>query len=756
MNNRRPPRIIFFRPVFFAAVYITLGILTGYYAGRDIWLTAVFVCAAIGLALFDWIKNRKPAAAILLILMFGLGTGLITLEQMHERIPNGESAITGRVVDTTHYEYASYYTLDDWQAADENITVSPLKRLRVKSDDSTLAFGDVVTFSGTLDYPDEQRNRYGFNERLYLLSKDIAYTAEAADGGIAVIKNQQKLDSAFYLIRRYVSDSIDTHFSESTRGIAKGLILGDKSNISESDYNAYRTGGAASILAVSGLHFGIISLFIFWLMRLIGIGRKPANIATGIIMLFYAGVVGFTVSAVRALIMGWLVIAASLLGRRKDYFSFLCAAYVLSLILRPSSLFTVGFLLSFGAVYAVVLLGGRITAWMKGIPKFISASAAASFSATLGTAPILINFFNYVSLIGVLANLIIIPMASVSVVLTLLSVLLGDVVGGIIAIGADQMIRWMNSLMNFIQSIPYAAVNIRNLPVILIILWFVLIFMLSDEWAVKRKLKRIASAAVAGVIVVICLVLPLKNPNVLSLYFFDVGQGDAILIETPDNQHFMVDTSREYAYDEIERYLLSDGIHLDGLFLTHADSDHTGGYQQLIDNGFVSHIYIAAADDADYGFYQNITIDRLSRGDRFPIGKDTLMRVIHPEAGFSSESDNQLSLCMMIEYKDYKILLTGDIDDDIEQRLSNLWLDVDVLKVAHHGSRYGSTPEFLSKTTPEIAVIQCGENVYGHPADETLYHLKQACDIIYRTDTCGGIMLTFGDDINSETVIDSP
>ena len=326
MQDKRQQRMIFYRPVFFAAIYLMLGILSGYYAGRLELYAVLFGCAGLGLTVFDWLKNRSLPAVILFILMFGIGTGLMTLEQTRVRIPTGAVEITGRVVDIAHYEYSSYYTLADWQAKDDDITISSDKRLRLKTETDTLKFGDIVSFSGEIDYPDEQRNQYGFNERLYLLSRGISYTAEAER--VMVTDNRKGMDSYFFRVRQYVTDNIDMHFSEETRGIAKGLIIGDKADISESVYNAYRTGGAASILAVSGLHFGFISLFFFWLLRLIGIGRKPANLIVGIMMLFYAGVVGFTVSAVRALIMGWLVIAAGLLADEK-IISHFCVPHML-------------------------------------------------------------------------------------------------------------------------------------------------------------------------------------------------------------------------------------------------------------------------------------------------------------------------------------------------------------------------------------------------------------------------------------------
>ena len=561
---KRHPQL-FFRPVFYTAVYLTFGILIGYYLPTDRRTAFILlgICGLSGIILSGF--YQRLSLLIMLLAAFGAGITLISFSQALESVPVGEARISGYVVDLVHYDTASYYTLDRWQAEADGEAISPRKKLRLRTKDQTLQIGDVVSFSGTITYPKTQRNLYGYNERQYLLSKSIGYQAKAGDAKIRVTGHIKGPNTMFYRVRRYMEGQIERHFSEETRGIAKGLILGDKSGISESDYDAYKIGGTASILAVSGLHFGIISLFFFWLMRLIGIGRKPANLITGIIMLFYAGVVGFSVSAVRALIMGWVVIIAGLLGRKKDYFSYLCTAYVISLVIRPISLFSVGFLLSFGAVYAILLLSPMIIKKIKFLPPAVSGTIAASVSAWLGTAPIMINFFNYVSLIGLLANLIIIPIAGLTVVLVLLSLVPG-VIGAGIGFIAGQLISFMNLIMHGSETLPFAAVPFRNLPVVLIILWYGLIFIFSSEFKFNKRVKRITAILTAVAMAIMVVLFPFQRSNQMYLYFFDVGQGDAIFIHTPEDQCYMVDTGQLYEYDEIERFLSSTGSRLNGCF----------------------------------------------------------------------------------------------------------------------------------------------------------------------------------------------
>jgi len=743
--------ILFYRPLMLIAFFLTFGILIGHYllVCRQTAAT-LFVLGVVCLFLFI-ISHRRISVVILALASFGVGVFLISCSEEIESVPAGEAVIIGRVVDIAHYDTTSYYTLDDWTVSVSDWTINPKKKIRISAENKTLAFGDVISFSSEIDYPDIQRNLYGFNEHLYLLSNGIGYIASLYDDEIQIIKNQKKMDTAFYHARMYVSERIDTAFSDETKGIAKGLILGDKSGISETDYEAYKRGGAASVLAVSGLHMGIISLFFFWLLRFVAVGRKPAHIITGMVMFFYAGLVGFSISSIRALMMGGIVIVANLLGRRKEPFSFLCLAYVLALIICPSSLFTAGFMLSFGAVFAILLLTPKIINALKRWPKQIAGLVATTLSAWVGTAPILVNTFNFVSLIGLFVNLIIIPIASITVILVLLSLLPG-LVGNSIAFLGQTLISLMNIILHTAERVPLASVAIKNLPVVFIVSWFALIFIISSLVMLKKKTKQIIAGFCLVLMIAMLLFIPQKYENQMYIYFFDVGQGDAILIHTPERKNYLIDTGRSYAYRDIERYLKSTGLHLDGLFLTHSDQDHIGSYETLVQEGFVQQVYISSVDCFEYEM-DEAEIIRISRGDEINLDSQASLYVLNPSDKMTEWNTNQQSLCMLFQYNDKKILLTGDIDDEIEEKLFSVWTDIDILKVTHHGSAYGSTQDFMEKTQPEIAIISCGKNIYGHPAPQTLYNLNNTCDIIYRTDILGGIMIILSDDIEIETVI---
>lgn len=746
-------RLTDFRPVFYIAIYLSFGLLIGYNIGENLKLAIILGGICLGLALFDSIKNKSIPILILYILSFAVGVMLISYETQTESIPVGECEISGRVVDIKHYEYNTYYTLDDWKAENEVKEYSPRKNIRFSTPDRNLEFGDIVKFKGKISIPKEKRNIGGFNERIYLLGKGIGYKSKAKEDDITILGRITKLDSYFYAAKSYAEDTIEKLFSSETQGIAKGLVLGEKGDISEEDYERFKAGGTASILAASGLHFGIISFALFGLLSLLGVGRKTAYILTGVLMFGYAGIVGFTVSAARALIMAWVIIIANILGRRKDYFAFLCTAYIISLLIRPSSIFSVGFQLSFGAVFAIIALSEPLNKLLKWMPSRISGLTSASISASLGTAPIIINSFYYISIIGVVANIIIIPIGSIAVIAVFLSAVLGSTLGIPVAFVADKIILLMKILMKWFTEISFAAVNVKALPAILVALWFITIFIMSGLFLGSKKIKRIISVILIVIMIGIMVFVPMKEKQELEIYFFDVGQGDASFIKTPSGKCYLVDTGREYEYDEIERFLASQGYKLDGLFLTHSDTDHNGGYEELKRDGYVETIYIPKVDLLNYDFGEEERIVELSKGMAVELDDKIVFNVLYPTADLSTDESNELSLCMMLEYGEYRVLFTGDIDKEIETILLPELEDADVLKVSHHGSKNGSTPHFLNKIDAEYAVIMCGENYYGHPSDETLYNLEKYCDIIYRTDIDGGITFTFGKSISVDTVI---
>jgi len=586
-------KVIQFKPMLVVAMYLSVGILLGYTPKVDS-VFVVSLCILLSVvAFFTYVYNHSIPLILLALISLAIGFTSVEVKINFVVLPDQECDITGRVVEKKEFEFSTSYILDDCTIITEQRT--PLKhKVQIFAKDENLTFGDVIKTTAKIDYLKSASNINGFDLKKYYISNGIGYTAKSKEAEIVVIQNVTKLDTYLFKSKAYLTTVIDRLYSEDVRGIAKGLFLGEKEDIDPETYEKFKRGGTASVLAVSGLHFGIIIFFIYGLLLLISSRRNLALIITGIVITFYAGLVGFTISATRALIMAWVGIISKLLAKKTDALSIVSFAYVLSLLINPVSIFSVGFILSFAAVFSIITVTPVIAEKLKFMPKSLSGFIATSVSATLGTAPIIINFFSYFSLIGIIANIIIIPIASITVILVMISAILGSNFGLSIAFLAEHMIKSMDTIMVLLLKIPYSSFTVKQLPELFILLWYIIIFIVSNYCLIAKKSKKILTIALIFIMIIL-LIIPLFEKDQLEIYFFDVRQGDATFIQTRDNKHYMIDCGKKSNYQEIERFLKSRNIVLDGIFLSHSDEDHSGSLIQLVENDLVNKIYVSLA-----------------------------------------------------------------------------------------------------------------------------------------------------------------
>ena len=244
--------------------------------------------------------------------------------------------------------------------------------------------------------------------------------------------------------------------------------------------------------------------------------------------------------------------------------------------------------------------------------------------------------------------------------------------------------------------------------------------------------------------------LPAPAPQAgLSLHMVDVGQGQALLL-TCGGKSAMVDTGLPGTSNEVVNYLWKQGVRrLDYLFITHPHSDHCGGAKDVVERigtqvliipGYLSE-EAAFATAGDWVGKTDTPIAITHAGQQYTLGEATIT-VLHPAAGNEIDDMNDLSLVLLVEYGGKRLLLTGDITEAVEQKLTGIG-PVDVLQVPHHGSYTSSSAAFLEEISPDIALISCGKNNdYGHPHDVTLSRLEQAGAEIYRTDQLGTLVVT--------------
>ena len=241
-----------------------------------------------------------------------------------------------------------------------------------------------------------------------------------------------------------------------------------------------------------------------------------------------------------------------------------------------------------------------------------------------------------------------------------------------------------------------------------------------------------------------------KHSNEVSIHVIDVGQGDSILIKTPDNKNMLIDSGDENSGNTVKRYLKKQKISkLDIVIATHPDSDHIGGLDDIIYDFNIDKIYMPNKENNTSSYNdiitacnkKNLDIIKASKGMNLNLGSSVSIKILSPST--THEDTNLNSIVLNLSYKNKDFLFTGDAEYKNETDIINNYNleDVDFLKIGHHGSKTSTSDAFLKNTSPDVAIISCGyKNRYNHPHKETLDSLMKYHIPIYRTDEQGDLV----------------
>jgi competence protein ComEC len=489
-----------------------------------------------------------------------------------------------------------------------------------------------------------------------------------------------------------------------------------------------------------------------WLTALIGL---PA-------LLLFAALAGFSPSITRACIMHGLAVIALLCEREYDPPSALSFAVLCMLAANPWTITNVGFQLSVACLTGILFFSspiqqwlldskrlGHFRGWKARIVKWFAASVSLSLSASLLTAPLSALHFGMVSLIGLLTNLLTLWIISfifygilLALALSCLFVPLGFGVGWVIA----WPIRYILWVSKWMASFPLAAVYTNN---VLVIFWLILVYILLAVFCLQKRKHPLVLSICAGFSLCVVLLLSWTAPQQddLRMTVLDVGQGQCILLQS-EGKNYLVDCGGDSdvaAADAAAALLLSQGIdHLDGLIITHYDSDHAAGAVLLLQRIRVDVLYLPNSPDTN-GIGQALRSN--SGSEVISIRQDVQIRygavsitLIPSESG---DSSNESGLSVLFQRENCDILITGDRSAKGERELLRDYdlPDLEVLIVGHHGSKYSTCRELLIKTRPDIAIISVGaDNQFGHPTEEVLQRLDKYGCVVYRTDRDGTVI----------------
>lgn len=544
------------------------------------------------------------------------------------------------------------------------------------------------------------------------------------------------------------------------------LTTGDKGELPDGLYAAFRRGGVAHVVAVSGLHVGFL---IGVLSALFG-RRSRLTFALGTaLILFFVLLTGASPSALRAALMLFCVLLAPLAGREEDRLTTFTAILALLLFLNPYAAAGVSLQLSFAAVAGIdtltPVLYGR---WVKALPKgrdklsramlagarWAMGTLAVTLGALLFTAPLTALHFRTLSLAGPVTNLLVMWLIPLLFVGALLLGAVGIFLPALVLPFARLLAlpaRWVMGVVEAIARLPLASLSL-DIP--LFLAWAAAAYGIVLLWFLFREKVRpalpLSALALTFCLALLAHILPVYT-GALTVAALDVGQGASTLLFSGGSA-VLVDcggSGAEDAGDVAADYLQSLGrSRLDLLVLTHCHADHAGGVPQLLSRLEVDRILMPDVEpDAplrreitELAEERDIAVTLLSEDTTLDFGGAGLTLF----APLGDGGANEEGLSLLCTRGDFDALITGDMNAVVEEILvkEKALPDIELLLVGHHGSRKSTSEALLLATRPEQAVISCGYNTYGHPNGETLARLGAAgCDI-YRTDRMGTVTVT--------------
>lgn len=727
--------------------FVVASVIGAYFlAGNFLLLLALFaLLTGIGLL---FLKSGIVKRCAVVLLGFTVGCGWFWCFDAHYLDTAKE--YDGQKIETTITVSDYGYETSFGTAASAELYLSGRKYKTVVylASEESLSPGDTISGSVSIRLTMEGAKQGA----TYHQGKGIFMLSYADDD--AVVSHSQVIPKKYTVSKwkKQITDVLDQTFSEDTLGFARALLLGDSSKLDYEDDVAFQVSGIRHIIAVSGLHISIL----FALVCYISGWNRVATALIGIpVLVLFAALAGFTPSVVRACIMQSLVILALLFEREYDSPNALSFAVLVMLLVNPLTITSVSFQLSVGCLIGIFLFYDKLYHYFlkklgkpekKRTPKWmawLAGSVAITLSAMIVTTPLCAIYFGTISLVSVLTNLLALWVVSfifygimLTCVLGMVWLPAGKIVAFVVAIPMRYVLWVANIFSGFKLSAVYTCSNY-------IVAWLVFCYILLALFWMGRK-KHPVALIVAMVLGLVLSVSASWFEPTLDHYRFtalDVGQGQCLLWQS-DGKRYMVDCGGDYAIDAADsaaQLLLSQGVdHLDGLILTHYDTDHAGGVEYLLTRIDVETLYLP--DVADEGTIRE-TLENLCP-DRIVWVKDTLSVSyensninFYPSTG--GKQGNESCLCVLFQRENCDILITGDRNVSGERALMEQTAlpDIEVLVVGHHGSKYSAGLELLHKTRPEVAVISVGEkNSYGHPASETLNRLARYRCKILRTD----------------------
>jgi len=705
---------------------------------------------------------------------------------------------------------ATFYGKDNSEGLERKAGSAPIPQFH---------YGERVRFSTTLSRPRNFGNPGGFDYRGYLADNGILALASAKTASVELLPgfagNRAELWRT--LLRSDIVQRIYLLWPAQPAALVDAMLLGDNALLGRDLLADFQRTGTYHVLVISGLKVGILALVAFWFLRRLRVGDLGASVVTVLLTILYALVTEVGVPVWRATLMLALYLCARALYRRKSVLNTIGTAGLVLLLIDPRALSGASFQLSFLCVLIITAIGspilerttrplasalknldatgydfalppslvqlrldlrmiaGRLQRFPLGrvAPLLLSGTGrvllllseflVVSIVLQLGFVLPMAYYFHRATLVALPANVLAVPLTEIALIACMVALALSYV-----SLWAAQLPVWIATLslqalagsVRWLGALRVADTRLAT-PDSAVILVGVATLALAMLLARRRPwLMAAGFASLAAFALWICFVPPHPQiqPGVLEVTSIDVGQGDSILLVSPQGQSLLVDaggiphwmhSGLDIGEDVVSPYLWSRGIdHLDAVAVTHPHADHIGGMKAVLANFHPRELWLGSGKpNAELeqllreAAHLGVAVVSRAAGDHWESG-GLMFRVLAPATNPTNltTKTNDESLVMSVAYQESTALLEGDAEKATERQIAQQQPAADLLKVAHHGSATSTIPELLAAVHPRYAVVSVGlHNVYGFPRQEVLARLERSQVKTYRTDLNGAV-----------------
>ncbi len=807
------------RPLWYPLAALMAGILIGDRIALPPAVLLAGIPPVLALLLLS-VRRRWNAAGLILLLLLMLTAGMLNIQRqpflaLQDRhvlrlADQGKMTLEGVVLSSEQALPEKNTLIVRCRRVLQNHAPAPVTgKIRVAiPPELSFQYGDFIRFHTKIKKIQGFHNPGGFDYERSQNRSGLYVSGFVSDrSGIVLIRPDAASGIRLKLecFRLYLKRLMEAHAPSPQREILQAMTIGNQKAIPQDVRDHFAQTGTSHILSISGLHVGIVAASAFFLLLLAFKSSeycmlkfniiKAATAAAMVPVLIYALVAGMGTPVLRATLMTLAFLAAMLIGRPKDLYNILAGAALIILIASPEALYEISFQLSFSAVFAILYtvdkLGKRQAPLPSSTPRWISAGIGrlylfflVSAAAALGTLPIIAFYFNRVSAVTLIANLVAVPLlgilALIPAMIFILTSVFSEALAGFFISIASFFTGIAVRIIEELALLPWSSFSFVKPNAVEIALFYALMYFLIAALSPEspKDLQKVSSRRPfwikTGLLICTALILAdaaflvLKDrySSHLNITAIDVGQGSSTLVQMPGGMNMLIDgggfhdSSFDMGRAVIAPFLYAKRIRkVDIAVLTHPHPDHLQGLIYILNNFDVREVWHTGltADDDLYSLWektiaeQGIPVRILSAQSppanlsgvnfRFlwpprppdPVSKDP-----------SYEETNDASLVMKITYGTRRFLVTGDISASIEAFLTASGKDLqsDVLFVPHHGSFTSSSPDFIRAVSCRYAVISAGKNnVFRHPHPAVLERYRSAGAAVFRTDRDGAVAI---------------